>query len=168
MRKESPPATRPSKISVLAFQFGDELQIASGQVGLDPAVDLLVQLGVEVVLPVARFTCGTHRQRRGQYGTARRLRLLRVSTFADEVSAAEEGAAVLHRLFVDGFVFGEVVDAQVLGQAVQLLLRQRLLQEIGHLFYFSAQILNRIVFFQSKLFEKKLIETGPVSCPRRK
>ena len=44
--------------SVLLCQFGDEVQIASGQIRFDPAIDALVQLGVEVVLPVARFPCG--------------------------------------------------------------------------------------------------------------
>ena len=46
------------RLSVLLFQFGDELQIGARQIGFDPIVDARVQLGVEVILPVARFACG--------------------------------------------------------------------------------------------------------------
>ena len=42
--------------SVLHGQFRDELQIASGQIRLDPAIDALVQFRTKVILPVASFS----------------------------------------------------------------------------------------------------------------
>jgi hypothetical protein len=43
-------------ILILIGQFGDEFQIASRQICLDPLVDPAVQFRTEVILPVARFT----------------------------------------------------------------------------------------------------------------
>lgn len=40
-------------ILILLVEFGDEFQIASRQILLDPFVDAFVQFGTEVIFPVA-------------------------------------------------------------------------------------------------------------------
>ena len=129
--------------SVLIFQLGDELQIASGQVGFDPAIDALVELRIKVVLPVARFACGERKKTKEKQSTISRCRRENSTsaTFADEFAFLVDtlGPQVF---LVDGRVFGETVETQVDRQTIQLLIGQRFFQEIGHFSDSALEVLR--------------------------
>ena len=64
------------------------------------------------------------------------------NTFADEMTAIIHQSNFFADFTVDGFVFSEIVEAQMLRQLWQLIVAQLLAEKVTDLFDFSSQILH--------------------------
>lgn len=107
----------------LVLELGDEFQIGSGQIFLDPGVDFAIQFRAEVILPVASLS------------------------FANERVALVGESGLDFHVHVDRLVLGEFFDFDVIDQLFNLLVGQRLVQKGGD----PSNFLSDILFFMENL-----------------